>query len=56
MARQSTAAGMDLRCSHVVALVDMDCFYVEVERRYNQNLVGVPVAVRQHPISEVSSA
>lgn len=41
---------VDPRCSRVVALVDMDCFYVEVERRYNQNLVGVPVAVRQLPI------
>ena len=37
-----------LAARRVVALVDMDCFYVEVERRHNPALRGVPVAVVQY--------
>ena len=38
----------DARCRRVVALIDMDCFYCEVERRQNPSLVGVPMAVVQY--------
>lgn len=32
----------------VVALIDMDCFYCQVEVQYNKSLVGKPVAVVQY--------
>ena len=32
----------------VVALIDMDCFYCEVERQQNRDLIGVPMAVVQY--------
>jgi len=32
----------------VVALVDMDCFYCQVEVHHDQSLVGKPVAVVQY--------
>ena len=32
----------------VIGFVDMDCYYVAVERRLNQALLGVPVAVVQY--------
>ena len=32
----------------VIALLDMDCFYVQVEARENPALVGVPAAVVQY--------
>ncbi len=47
---------MDPRCARVVALVDMDCFYVEVERRFNPKLVGVPVAVSRDSGAAVHAA
>lgn len=32
----------------VIALIDMDCFYVQVEQRENKQLKGQPVVVVQH--------
>ena len=32
----------------VVALIDMDCFYCQVESRENKSLIGVPMAVVQY--------
>lgn len=32
----------------VVVLVDMDCFYCQVEVQHNQSLAGKPVAVVQY--------
>jgi nucleotidyltransferase/DNA polymerase involved in DNA repair len=31
-----------------VLLVDIDCFFVQIERHDNPLLVGAPVAVQQH--------
>lgn len=32
----------------VIVLVDMDCFYCQVEVQHNQDLIGKPVAVVQY--------
>jgi len=32
----------------VIALIDMDCFYVQVEQRANPELYGRPCAVVQY--------
>ncbi|XP_025200444.1 DNA polymerase eta-like [Melanaphis sacchari] len=38
----------DCGAKRVVALVDMDCFYCQVEVQHNQSLIGKPVAVVQY--------
>lgn len=32
----------------IVALIDMDCFYCQVEEKLDPNLVGKPIAVVQY--------
>lgn len=32
----------------VIILVDMDCFYCQVEEKLNPNLIGKPIAVVQY--------
>ena len=40
----------------MVAHVDLDCFYVQVERSYNKSLVGKPVGVVQYnPFGDLKS-
>lgn len=38
----------DSNAKRVIVLVDMDCFYCQVEVHHNQSLVGKPVAVVQY--------
>lgn len=38
----------DSGAKRVVALVDMDCFYCQVEVQHNPSLTGKPVAVVQY--------
>ena len=35
-------------CQPVISLLDMDCFYVQVEAREQPRLAGVPAAVCQY--------
>ena len=37
-----------MHSERVIALVDMDCFYVQVEQRENPSLKGQPCAVVQY--------
>jgi len=37
-----------LEMNRVVALIDMDCFYVQVEQRANPEWIGKPCAVVQY--------
>jgi len=39
---------MDLGTERVIALVDMDCFYVQVEQRINPELKNKPCVVAQY--------
>lgn len=38
----------DLFTSRIIGHIDMDCFYVQVERTYDSSLIGKPVAVVQY--------
>lgn len=38
----------DCGVKRVIALVDMDCFYCQVEVQHDQSLSGKPVAVVQY--------
>jgi len=38
----------DHNAKRVVVLVDMDCFYCQVEVQHDQSLAGKPVAVVQY--------
>lgn len=48
MAPTKTVVPYAERFQRVVVLVDMDCFYCQVERKLNPTLVGRPVAVVQY--------
>ena len=48
MVRLVTAAAAAAMTERVVSLLDMDCFYCQVEARDNHALVGVPSAVVQY--------
>lgn len=39
---------MEVGKERVVALVDMDCFYVQVEQRFNPDLRNKPCVVAQY--------
>ena len=39
---------MEADSNRVICYIDMDCFYVEVERALDASLVGLPVAVCQY--------
>lgn len=37
----------------IIALIDMDCFYVQAEQRIQPELYGKPVAVVQHSTGNI---
>lgn len=39
---------MDVQSEKVIVLVDMDCFYVQVEKGLNPELRGKPCAIVQY--------
>ena len=42
------SSGSSNEDERVVCLIDMDCFYCQVESRLDPSLVGVPMAVVQY--------
>lgn len=39
---------LDPKYDRIVALIDMDCFYCQVEEKFNPLLKGKPIAVVQY--------
>lgn len=48
VASSSASSTDDSRCKRVFALIDMDCFYVQVEQRFCPETKGKPCAVVQY--------